>query len=92
MQCIQAYSSCKIRGEFPGEIVAGGARNRGLTGLHGDGAPAAVAVAEDEVAELLVLLRRPQALPVVHLGLLARLAPHQWRTRREQEETLESRL
>jgi len=35
-----------------------------------------VAVAEDVVAELLVLLRRPQALAVLHLGLLARLAPH----------------
>ena len=47
-----------------------------LTGLGGERAPAAVAVAEDEVAELLVLLRRPQALPVLRLGLLARLAPH----------------
>ena len=49
---------------------------RFLTSLDGQSAPAAVAVAEDVVAELLVLLRRPQALPVLHLGLLACLAPH----------------
>jgi len=48
----------------------------GLTGFGGERAPAAVAVEEDVVAELLVLLRRPQALPVVGLGLVARLAPH----------------
>jgi hypothetical protein len=47
-----------------------------LTGLGGEGAPASVAVADDEVPELLVLLRRPQALPVLHLGLLASLARH----------------
>jgi hypothetical protein len=51
-----------------------------------------VAVAEDEVAELLVLLRRPQALPVLHLGLLARLAPHfllgwQWRNAAAEDES-----
>jgi len=49
---------------------------RFLTSLDGQSAPAAVAVAEDVVAELLVLLRRPQALEVLHLGLLACLAPH----------------
>ena len=49
---------------------------RFLTSLEGQSAPAAVAVAEDVVAELLVLLRRPQALAVLHLGLLACLAPH----------------
>ena len=49
-----------------------------LTGLDGDGAPAAVAVADDEVTELLVLLRRPQPLAVLRLGLLARLAPHRF--------------
>jgi hypothetical protein len=49
---------------------------RFLTSLDGQSAPAAMAVAEDVVAQLLVLLRRPQALPVLHLGLLARLAPH----------------
>ena len=48
----------------------------GLTGFGGERAPAAVAVAEDVVAELLVLLRRPQSLAVVGLGLVARLAPH----------------
>lgn len=31
---------------------------------------------EDVVPEPLVLLRRPQPLPVVHLGLLAGPAPH----------------
>jgi hypothetical protein len=48
----------------------------GLTGFRGERAPAAVAVEENVVAELLVLLRRPQALAVVGLGLVARLAPH----------------
>jgi hypothetical protein len=48
----------------------------GLTGFRGERAPAAVAVEEDVVAELLVLLRRPQALAVVGLGFVARLAPH----------------
>jgi hypothetical protein len=47
-----------------------------LTSLGGEGAPASVAVADDEVPELLVLLRRPQALPVLHLRLLASLARH----------------
>ena len=48
----------------------------GLTGFHGERAPAAVAVEENVVSELLVLLQRPQALAVVGLGLVARLAPH----------------
>jgi hypothetical protein len=48
----------------------------GLTGFGGERAPAAVAVADDVVAELLILLRRPQALAVVGLGLVAHLAPH----------------
>jgi hypothetical protein len=48
----------------------------GLTGFGRKRAPAAVAVAENVVAELPVLLRRPQPLPVARPGLVARLAPH----------------
>jgi len=45
------------------------------TGELGHGAPAALAVAEDEADELLVLLRRPRALLQPHL-VAARLPPH----------------
>jgi hypothetical protein len=64
----------------------------GLTGFRRERAPAAMAVAEDVVAELLVLLRRPQALPVVGLWLLARLAPHcQRMSRRQRAKSAERR-
>jgi len=45
------------------------------TGELGHGAPAALAVAEDEADELLVLLRRPRALLQPHL-VAARLPAH----------------
>ena len=47
-------------------------------GEPGDGAPAADAVPDDVVVELLVFLGRPQPLAVLRLGLLARLAPHRF--------------
>jgi hypothetical protein len=48
---------------------------RSLTGKLGHGAPAALAVGEEEGDELLVLLRRPRALLQPHL-VAARLPPH----------------
>ena len=49
------------------------------TGELGHGAPAALAVAEDEADELLVLLRRPRALLQPHL-VAARLPTHRCST------------
>jgi hypothetical protein len=63
----------------------------GLTGFGRKRAPAAVAVAENVVAELPVLLRRPQPLPVARPGLVARLAPHDRRaTNQESSEERET--
>jgi hypothetical protein len=50
-------------------------QGRTRTGELGHGAPAALAVDEDEADELLVLLRRPRALLQPHL-VAARLPPH----------------
>jgi len=49
--------------------------DRSRTGELGHGAPAALAVGEEEADELLVLLRRPRALLQPHL-VAARLPPH----------------
>jgi hypothetical protein len=56
------------RGEEKGE--------QQLTSLCRDSTPAAEAMLEDVVPEPLVLLRRPQPLAVVHLGLVTGPAPH----------------
>lgn len=51
-------------------------RSKKLTSLCRDSTPAAKAMLDNVVPQPLVLLRRPQPLPVVHLRLVAGPAPH----------------
>ena len=79
----QAFSACMSLSCSCSNVQLSWKERRGenkeeqqLTSLCRDSTPAAEAMLEDVVPEPLVLLRRPQPLPVVHLGLLAGPAPH----------------